>query len=83
MGQRGNPNRSTMSTSWEEYAAQFERWKATLKGQRGEKPQALKWLTKKKDIPLDITHDEQGLDSTSIDGDDNTNVEETQKVPIQ
>ena len=39
-----------------------------------------KRLIKKKDIPLDITPDEQGLDDVSIDGDDNINIEETQEV---
>ena len=64
----------------EEYHTQFQRWKATLRDQQGEKPQALKQLMKK-ETPLDITHDEQGLDNSSIDGDDKTNVEETQEVP--
>ena len=46
--------------------------------QRGEKPQAPKWLMKKKDIPMDIPHDEEGLDNASVDGDYNTN---TQDIP--
>ena len=71
-----------MSTSWEGKSTlgQFERWKAAPRDQRGEKPQPPKRLIKKKDIPLDITPDEQGLDDVSIDGDDNINIEETQEV---
>jgi len=61
-----------------EYATHFEMWKAMPRDQCGEKPQALKRLMKKKDIPMDIPHDEEGLDNASVDGDYNTN---TQDVP--
>src|SRR5258707_13679296 len=61
-----------------EYATNFEMWKAMPRDQCGEKPQALKQLMKKKDIPMDIPHDEEGLDNASVDGDYNTN---TQDVP--